>query len=100
MQRCSIELGAFHDEHPGREFIFEGAVAAFCACRVGRSACYLWTYVHTEKSDDWDAKSVSQKIHSLIHRRSGTVFFVLSLIPFLLVLWLLRKGDVHTREPK
>ena len=41
-----------------------------------------------------------QMIHSLIHRRSGPVFFVLSLIPFLLVLWLLRKGDVHTREPK
>jgi len=52
MQRCSIELGAFHDEHPGREFIFEGGVAAFCACRVGHSACYLWTYVHAEKSDD------------------------------------------------
>jgi hypothetical protein len=31
MQRCSIELGGFHDEHPGREFIFEGAVVAFCA---------------------------------------------------------------------
>jgi exosortase/archaeosortase family protein len=41
-----------------------------------------------------------QMIHSLIHRRGGLVFFVPSLIPFLLVLWLLRKGDVHTREPK
>jgi hypothetical protein len=39
-------------------------------------------------------------IHSLIHRRAGLVFFVPSLVPFLLVLWLLRKGDVHTREPK
>ncbi len=36
----------------------------------------------------------------MIHRRGGLVFFVPSLIPFLLVLWLLRKGDVHTREPK
>jgi exosortase C (VPDSG-CTERM-specific) len=41
-----------------------------------------------------------QMIHSLIHRRGGPVFFVLSLIPFLLVLWLLHKGDVHTRQPK
>jgi exosortase C (VPDSG-CTERM-specific) len=41
-----------------------------------------------------------QMIHSLIHRRGGPVFFVLSLIPFFLVLWLLRKGDVHTRHPK
>jgi exosortase C (VPDSG-CTERM-specific) len=37
-----------------------------------------------------------QMIHSLIHRRGGPVFFVLSLIPFLLVLWWLRKGDVRT----
>jgi exosortase C (VPDSG-CTERM-specific) len=41
-----------------------------------------------------------QMIHSLIHRRGGPVFFVLSLIPFFLVLWLLRKGDVRTRQPK
>jgi len=41
-----------------------------------------------------------QIIHSLIHRRGGPVFFVLALIPFFLVLWLLRKGDVHTRQPK
>jgi len=41
-----------------------------------------------------------QMIHSLIHRRGGPVFLVLALIPFFLVLWLLRKGDVHTRQPK
>src|SRR5437667_11343656 len=41
-----------------------------------------------------------QMIHSLIHRRGGPLFFMLSLIPFFLVLWLLRKGDVHTRQPK
>jgi exosortase C (VPDSG-CTERM-specific) len=41
-----------------------------------------------------------QIINSLIHRRGGPVFFVLSLIPFLLVLLLLRKGDVHTRQAK
>jgi exosortase C (VPDSG-CTERM-specific) len=41
-----------------------------------------------------------QMIHSPIHSRGGPVFFVLSLIPFLLVLWLLRKGDVHTRQLK
>ena len=38
-----------------------------------------------------------QMINSLIHRRGGPVFFVLSLIPFFLVLWWLRKGDVRTR---
>jgi exosortase C (VPDSG-CTERM-specific) len=41
-----------------------------------------------------------QMIHSIIHRRGGPVFFVLSLIPFLLVLWWLGKGDVRTRQPK
>jgi exosortase C (VPDSG-CTERM-specific) len=38
-----------------------------------------------------------QMIHSLIHRRGGPVFFALSLIPFLLVLWWLRRGDVRAR---
>jgi len=41
-----------------------------------------------------------QMIHSLIHRRGGPLFFMLSLIPFFLVLWLLRKGDVRTRQPE
>jgi exosortase C (VPDSG-CTERM-specific) len=41
-----------------------------------------------------------QMIHSLIHRRGGPVFFVLSLIPFLLVLWWLRRGDVRIRQQK
>src|SRR5436190_1139989 len=39
-----------------------------------------------------------QMIHSPIHNRGGPLFFVLSLIPLLLVLWLLRKGDVHTGQ--
>ena len=40
-----------------------------------------------------------QMIHSEIHRRGGPLFFLLSLIPFLLVLWLLRKGDArHSKE--
>jgi len=34
-----------------------------------------------------------QMIHSVIHRRGGPVFFMLSLVPFLLLLWLLRKGE-------
>jgi exosortase C (VPDSG-CTERM-specific) len=41
-----------------------------------------------------------QMIHSLIHRRGGPLFFVLSLVPLLLFLWLLRKGDAQTRHPK
>ena len=41
-----------------------------------------------------------QMIHSLIHRRGGPLFFMLSLIPFFLLLWWLRKGDVQTRQPK
>jgi exosortase C (VPDSG-CTERM-specific) len=40
-----------------------------------------------------------QMIHSLIHRRGGPLFFVLSLIPLLVILWLLRKGDERTRSP-
>jgi exosortase C (VPDSG-CTERM-specific) len=38
-------------------------------------------------------------IHSVIHRRGGPVFFVLSLVPLLLMLWWLRRGDVRTRHP-
>jgi exosortase C (VPDSG-CTERM-specific) len=41
-----------------------------------------------------------QMIHSLIHRRGGPVFFMLSVIPFFLVLWWLRKGDVRTQRPQ
>ena len=41
-----------------------------------------------------------QMIHSVIHRRGGPLFFMLSLIPFFLVLWWLRKGDVRTRQPE
>jgi exosortase C (VPDSG-CTERM-specific) len=41
-----------------------------------------------------------QMIHSPIHNRGGPLFFVLSLIPFFLVLWLLRKGDACTPQPK
>src|SRR5205809_591413 len=41
-----------------------------------------------------------QLIHSLIHRRGGPLFFVLSLIPLFLVLWWLRKGDLRTRQPE
>jgi exosortase C (VPDSG-CTERM-specific) len=41
-----------------------------------------------------------QMIHSLIHRRGGPLFFMLSLIPLFLVLWWLRKGDTRTRQPE
>ena len=41
-----------------------------------------------------------QMIHSLIHRRGGPLFFALSLIPLLLFLWWLRRGDVQTRQPE
>jgi exosortase C (VPDSG-CTERM-specific) len=37
-----------------------------------------------------------QMLNSLIHRRGGPVFFALSLIPFFLVLWWLRKGEFPT----
>lgn len=39
-----------------------------------------------------------QMIHSPIHTRGGPVFFVLSLIPFLLLLWGLRRGETRTRS--
>jgi exosortase C (VPDSG-CTERM-specific) len=38
-----------------------------------------------------------QMIHSPIHTRGGPVFFVLSLIPLLLLLWWLRKSEIRTR---
>jgi exosortase C (VPDSG-CTERM-specific) len=41
-----------------------------------------------------------QMIHSLIHRRGGPLFFMLSLIPFFAVLWWLRRRDVRALQPK
>ena len=41
-----------------------------------------------------------QMINSIIHRRGGPVFFALSLIPLIVVLWLLRKGEVRSRRPE
>jgi exosortase C (VPDSG-CTERM-specific) len=41
-----------------------------------------------------------QMIDSLIHRRGGPLFFMVSLIPFLLVLWWLHRGDPRARQPK
>jgi exosortase C (VPDSG-CTERM-specific) len=38
-----------------------------------------------------------QMINSAIHRRGGPVFFVLSLIPFLLLLWWLHKREIRVR---
>jgi exosortase C (VPDSG-CTERM-specific) len=39
-----------------------------------------------------------QMIHSPIHTRGGPVFFALSLIPLLLLLWWLRKSEIRTRS--
>jgi exosortase C (VPDSG-CTERM-specific) len=39
-----------------------------------------------------------QMIHSVIHTRGGPVFFMLSLIPLLLLLWWLHKGEIRTRR--
>jgi exosortase C (VPDSG-CTERM-specific) len=39
-----------------------------------------------------------QMIHSVIHRRGGPVFFVVSLIPLLLLLWWLQRGETRTRS--
>jgi exosortase C (VPDSG-CTERM-specific) len=36
-------------------------------------------------------------IHSIIHRRGGPIFFALSLIPLLLILWLLRRQQTGSR---
>jgi exosortase C (VPDSG-CTERM-specific) len=41
-----------------------------------------------------------QMIHSLIHRRGGPVFFVLSLIPLFVLLWWLQRGEIRTRQPE
>jgi len=38
-----------------------------------------------------------QMIHSPIHTRGGPIFFVLSLIPLLLLLWWLRNSEIRTR---
>jgi exosortase C (VPDSG-CTERM-specific) len=41
-----------------------------------------------------------QMINSPIHKKGGPIFFVLSLIPFLLLLWWLHKGDARARTGK
>jgi exosortase/archaeosortase family protein len=41
-----------------------------------------------------------QMIHSLIHRRGGPLFFALSLVPLLLMLGWLHKGERRTRSVK
>jgi eight transmembrane protein EpsH (proposed exosortase) len=41
-----------------------------------------------------------QMIHSLIHRRGGPLFFALSLVPLLLLLAWLHKGEVRTKSVK
>lgn len=41
-----------------------------------------------------------QMIHSIIHRRGGPLFFVLSLVPLLLLLAWLHKGESRTRPVK
>jgi exosortase len=41
-----------------------------------------------------------QMINSVIHRRGGPLFFIVSLIPFFVLLWWLQKGDSRTRQPK
>jgi exosortase C (VPDSG-CTERM-specific) len=41
-----------------------------------------------------------QMLDSAIHRHGGPVFFLLSLIPFFLALWCLRKRDVRTEQCK
>ena len=38
-----------------------------------------------------------QMIHSVIHRRGGPAFFMLSLIPLFVLLWWLRKGETRAR---
>jgi len=39
-----------------------------------------------------------QMIHSAIHHHGGPVFFALSLIPLLLALWWLRRGEIRTQS--
>jgi exosortase len=41
-----------------------------------------------------------QMIHSVIHRRGGPFFFVISLVPFLLVLWWLHRGESRAPSRK
>jgi exosortase/archaeosortase family protein len=39
-------------------------------------------------------------INSYIHRQGGPIFFALSLIPFLALLWALRKSEDARKLPK
>jgi exosortase C (VPDSG-CTERM-specific) len=39
-----------------------------------------------------------QMIHSVIHRRGGPLFFALSLVPFFLMLWWLRRGETQRHQ--
>ena len=41
-----------------------------------------------------------QMIHSMIHRKGGPLFFILSLVPLFLLLWWLRRGEAKTADGK
>ena len=92
MQRHSIELGAFHDQHPGRQFILEDAWRRFALVAFVIPLAILRNGFRIFVIGLLCVNVGPQMIHSLIHRRGGPVFFMLSLIPFFLVLWWLRKG--------
>ena len=56
MQRHSIELGAFHDEHPGGQFILKDLVAAFSAGRLHHPTCHFAKWI----SDSCDRASLRE----------------------------------------
>jgi exosortase C (VPDSG-CTERM-specific) len=41
-----------------------------------------------------------QMFHSFIHKQGGPVFFVLAMIPLLILLWWLRKQEIGARSPR
>ncbi len=65
------------------------AVLAFCVIPLGilRNGFRIWTLATLAWR--WDPKVLD----SALHHRGGPIFFALSLVPFFLLLWWLRKGD-------
>ena len=100
MQRDSIKLGAFHDQHPGRQFILKDPWRRLALVPFVIPLAILRNGFRILVIGLLCVNIGPQMIHSLIHRRGGPLFFVLSLIPFFLVLWWLRKRDVRAQQPK
>ena len=81
MQRHSIELGAFDDQHPGRQFILEDLDGGVCARRLCHSTCHFtkWISHSCDRASLRECRAADDSQSDPPPRRPP--LFLLSLIP-------------------